>query len=930
MRRWFLSYNSQDLPLMQALEAGLRRKDAEASIFFAPKNLRAGGYWLPELARGIEESTAFVLLVGEHKLGPWQVMEYYEALDKRVKARDFPIILVLLGDQAAPGLPFLRLLHWIITADIASEQTIAQLMDAASGGGSLPGELWRHTAPYRGLVAMTESDSDFFFGRAQKTVEVIKALEETPDRLPILLGNSGVGKSSLAQAGVLASLTRQAWPEDAQELRPWPAAFNDSRRWCFLKLRPGTEPLKALVQPFLDTWQLGAADPDRVKHHTGWVELLRDGKATLGDLLDATERRHEEQQQPKPSGFFLYIDQGEELYVRAEERERRRFSEIIALGLRDPRLRALMSMRSDFLGALQNDEALFGVHRKIDVPPLREAELRIVVSRPAEMLSAEFENDHLAADIAQRAAADSTKEAGALPLLSYLLDDMWKQMVERGDGVLRLPGQAIDLGRVLVERADSFLARDSKSEDRLRRVFTLKLATVREDGVPTRRRATRSEFTAEEWRLVSELADHPYRLLVTAIPEADETPALPPGTAMGAMPVAGQAYAEVAHEAIFRCWSKLREWIAAEREFLAWRSGLEAACRTWQNAPEDSKADALLMGLALAQARSWSAKRADDLSKLDREFIDSSVERERAARARVQRTRALVGALFFGIIAIAAGLTYGGFLSPTYLAMRARTLSDVVSPKVLSAELEHMLKPKDTFKECSICLDMVVVPAGEIMVGSPEPTESPSHMVRIASPLAVSAREVTFDEFDACVALGGCAEASDSGWGRRTRPVINVSWTDAQDYVAWLSKRTGKRYRLLSEAEWEYAARAGSDKAYAWGDEIGTGKANCDGCGSLWDNQQTAPVGSFAANKFGLFDMSGNVWEWVEDCYRDNYDGAPSDGTAVTGGDCRRRVVRGGSWGADPPFIRSASRFPRAPDYRSSSLGIRVGRTLGP
>ena len=144
-------------------------------------------------------------------------------------------------------------------------------------------------------------------------------------------------------------------------------------------------------------------------------------------------------------------------------------------------------------------------------------------------------------------------------------------MVKRGDGVLRLPAAAIELGGVLVERANAFLAGHPNSEEKLRRIFTLKLATVREDGEPTRRRALRSEFTDEEWRLVTELADHPNRLLVTATPEGGET------------------YAEVAHEAIFRRWDKLREWIAAEREFLAWRSGLEAARRAWQATPDSRR-----------------------------------------------------------------------------------------------------------------------------------------------------------------------------------------------------------------------------------------------------------------------------------------------------------------------------------------------------
>jgi formylglycine-generating enzyme required for sulfatase activity len=930
MRGWFLSYNSQDLQLMESLEKALRKKDTTAEIFFAPKTLRPGGYWLPELAEGIEKSTAFVLLVGEHKLGPWQVVEYYEALDKRVKASNFPIILVLLNDQAAPGLPFLRQLHWIITADVTSEQTLAQLLKASAGSRRLPDDLWRHTAPYRGLVAMTEADSDFFFGRARKTVEIIRAFEETPAQLVILLGNSGVGKSSLAQAGVLASLARQAWPEEANEPRPWPSVFNGSRRWCTLKVRPGTEPLKALVRAFLETWQFEAADPDRIKHQAGWIELLRDGRATIHDLLEATEKRYEEQQRPKLSGFLLYIDQGEELYVRAEDRERQRFSDIIALGLKSHRLRAFMSMRSDFLGALQNDEALFSVHRKIDVPPLREAELRTVISRPAETLAAKFENSHLAEDIARCAAADSTKDSGALPLLSYLLDDMWQQMIERGDGVLRLPGRAIDIGRVLVERADAFLARDTKSEDSLRKIFTLKLATVREDGEPTRRRAIRSEFTDQEWRLVSELADHPYRLLVTAVPEESEAPPTAPGVRTEMIPGHDMAYVEVAHEAIFRCWSKLREWIAAEREFLAWRSGLEASRRTWRNAQESSKNDALLMGLGLAQARSWFEKRAEDIPKPDREFINLSVERERLAKARLRRNQTLVAALFLGVIALAGALTYGGYLSPTYLDMRARTISDLLRPRILSAEREHTLKPQEPFQECSVCLRMVVVPAGEGLMGSSEGDEHPLHRVRIEHAFAVSEHEVTFDDWEACVAFGGCPEASDSGRGRGTRPVINVSWLDAQSYVGWLSRHTGKRYRLLSEAEWEYAARAGSDKAFPWGDALGIGNANCDGCGSRWDNETTAPVEQFPANNFGLFDMIGNVWEWVEDCYRDNYEGVPVDGRPMVTGDCSRRVVRGGSWGASPPYVRSASRYPHTSDYRSSSLGLRVARTLGP
>ena len=321
--------------------------------------------------------------------------------------------------------------------------------------------------------------------------------------------------------------------------------------------------------------------------------------------------------------------------MRAEDRHRSRFSEILSAGVADTRLYGLMSLRADFFGELQKDQQLYHAH---NVPPLRESQLREVVSRPAEILSARFESDRLADTIARRTAEESTKDARALPLLSYLLDDMWTKMVERNDGVLRLPVQAMELGAVLIDRANAFLIAHPDSEEALRRILTLKLATVREGEEPTRRRAPRSEFSDEGWRLVSELADHPNRLLVTATSEAGDT------------------YAEVAHETIFRRWDKLRGWIAAEREFLAWRTGFEVARRAWQATPEDSKNAALLMGAALTQAQNWIAKRREDLSEADQGFIDQSAAHEAKARGRARRAQALAYVLLLGIILVLVGV----------------------------------------------------------------------------------------------------------------------------------------------------------------------------------------------------------------------------------------------------------------------------------
>ena len=215
-------------------------------------------------------------------------------------------------------------------------------------------------------------------------------------------------------------------------------------------------------------------------------------------------------------------------------------------------------------------------------------------------------------------------------------------------------------------------------------------------------------------------------------------------------------------------------------------------------------------------------------------------------------------------------------------------------------------------------------------------SEGPQRKVAIAKTFAVGKFEVTFAEWDTCAAAGGCKhKPDDRGWGRGKRPVINVSLDDfTKDYLPWLSRKTGKTYRLLTEAEWEYAARAGTATPFSTGRTITPEQANFDGNGTYGDSakgvyrQKTVEVGTFAANAFGLHDMHGNVWEWVQDCYKDSYTGAPADGSAVTSGDCTYGVLRGGSWVDDPTFLRSASRNRGTPVIRYFAIGFRVARAL--
>lgn len=254
-----------------------------------------------------------------------------------------------------------------------------------------------------------------------------------------------------------------------------------------------------------------------------------------------------------------------------------------------------------------------------------------------------------------------------------------------------------------------------------------------------------------------------------------------------------------------------------------------------------------------------------------------------------------------------------------------------IMPAVREVELVES-EFRDTLKDGSKGPEMVVIPAGEFMMGSPEDEggrydNERQHLVRIERPFAVGKYEVTFEEYDRFAEATGSKKPGDRGWGRGRRPVINVTWKDAKDYADWLSEQTGEAYRLPKEAEWEYAARAGTQTAYWWGNDIGSNNANCYNCGSRWDRKQTAPVGSFRANAFGLYDTAGNVWEWTCSVYDKNYGGAEQECYSKNRADYGvPRVLRGGSWVYNPRGVRAARRFGSGPALRFYDRGFHLAR----
>jgi formylglycine-generating enzyme required for sulfatase activity len=251
------------------------------------------------------------------------------------------------------------------------------------------------------------------------------------------------------------------------------------------------------------------------------------------------------------------------------------------------------------------------------------------------------------------------------------------------------------------------------------------------------------------------------------------------------------------------------------------------------------------------------------------------------------------------------------------------------------------------FRDCASCPEMVFVQAGSFRMGSPESEpgrwedEGPRHVVTVAESLAVGVYEVSYAEWDACVADGGCQHRPDDyGLSRGNRPVTDVSWEDAQQFVSWLGRKTGKGYRLLSEAEWEYVARGGTNTARYWGEQSDRQCRYANGADDAakqlfpdWvvvtcnDGYiDLAPVGTYEANEFGLHDVLGNVWEWTQDCWNDSYQGAPRDGSPWQDGYCGVAVVRGGSWSNAPDAIRSAMRAWSTINYRDVLTGLRVAR----
>jgi formylglycine-generating enzyme required for sulfatase activity len=967
MSRIFLSHSSADNAEAVALRDWLNREGWD-DIFLdvdPDRGIAAGERWERALSEAANRCEAVLFVVSRAWLASdWCVKEFNLAYRLNKK-----LFGVLVEDLPIADLPVYLTSTWQLVRLCAgrdhvmlrvtmpftgeeahvsfSSEALARLKTGLQRAGldprffAWPPESDPNRPPYRGLRPLEAEDAGIFFGRDAPIVEALDRLrglrDAAPPRLLVILGASGAGKSSFLRAGLVPRIQR-----DDQNFMVLPV------------LRPERAAISGeagLVRALESAMQAQDLMPTRAEIRTaiegGAPALL----LLLSKLVDGARPPclAGEPERKSPT-LVLPIDQGEELFLAEGAAEAEPLLALMPdlLTAAVPGIIVIFTIRSDSYERLQSARVLEGISpQTLSLPPLPQGAYQAVIEGPAERLKESPRALKIAPALTQALLADIEAGGGpdALPLLAFTLERLYVEFGGRSQLTLR---DYEALGRIkgsieaAVEQAmaaadaDPSIPRDRAARlALLRRGFIPWLASIDpETGNPRRRVARIPEIPAESRPLIDKLvAQH---LLATDV--AHDT---------------GEVTIEPAHEALLRQWGLLQGWLAEDAGLLAVLDGVKRASRDWAANNGDTAwlthtADRLAATEPLLRRPDLSA----NLEPTDRDYLTACHNAEAMTRSRKRRGQALVYGLLLGIIGGLLGWINQAYLKEQiywYATVRPYMMREF-RPHVLTADAEQALRPKEVFRECAKdCPEMVVLPAGSFKMGSSKLENAmPQHEVTIGARFAVAKFELTFAEWDACSSVGACPYAADTGWGRDNKPVINVSLNDAEQYVEWLSLMTGRPYRLLSEAEYEYAARAGTQTGYYWGDQIGSNNAHCAECASAFDGGRTTLVGKFAPNAFGLYDMGGNVWEWVADCYHDNYDGAPTDGSAwmTVASECQngdvarakprtgpsqdgsRHVIRGGGFAGPARTVRSDFRHDGTATDRWNDRGFRVARPL--
>ncbi len=912
----FISHSSKNSAEAERLRDWLETQGwGRSQVFLDLQDLKSGDSWR-DVLNAMGDKEAVIVCLSNEWLGSHECVREFTQAQERGK----PILPIFVAAVTAPIPRFITDLQ---IGDATKDDGFQSLRDGLLSKRITPQSFpWPPPneptrSVYRGLQALDVQDAAIFFGR---DADIARGLDElrrlrngAPQRLLAILGASGAGKSSFLRAGLIARLKR------------------DEENFLVL---PVVRPERAAVSgPQGLTASISTAQGRAVSWAGGVANLAQafaDLRKPVMQRLTRNAEAARETHTTKPPTIILPLDQAEELFG-VENTERAAFCEAVEDAIaQDGNAVLVATIRTDTYESLQNGW-MRDRQTPFTLPAIAAGSFQEIIEGPARLAKPPLK---IEPELTQQLLSD-LNAADALPLLAFTLERLRTQLGQQGR--LSLADYRDKLGGLsgAIQSAVDAVLGAAPSKEKLalaRRLFVPALVQVDQDGVK-RRVARRADIPADAQKLADQFVDQ--RLLV-----------------------ADAGTIEVAHEAILRQWPALASWIRDEYDALKLVGDLQAATSEWvqEGRPDnwmahsgDKVADAETLLERADYSKSLNSDVRDYVAAW-RRSVHAALARERKAlRAQRRALTALVAVV--GILVI--GLSVMAFVNFRSVSALAVAYLDYGRFAVSSSSLAAA-RPGTTFQDCredsALCPVMVIAPEGQFQMGSAADDEGasldegPTRAVSIQR-FAVSQREITFAQWQACVAGGGCSRnpaPSDNGWGRGNRPVF-VSWEDAQEYVAWLSQMTGQHYRLLTEAEWEYAARgvtSADDPRNGESWSFGNDESQLGDFAWFASNSenQTYPVGMKRANPFGLYDMHGNVYEWVQDCYA-AYDPARLDGSAVesdaegpdvsdSGTSCSSRVLRGGSWSSNPQDLRSASRVRLNPDYRDSAIGFRVARTL--
>ena len=920
----FLSYSRTDREACNTLRSLLEQVGLET--FQDEDKIRIGDQWLTCLEETLQECSAFVLLIGRDGIQRWVGAEVQVALVRHFSPHDdalrLPIFPILL-DEAQPELlpPFLALFQvdrWSPTEPL-SEKLIDAIKSRAI---RIDARQAFEGCPFLGLSAFGRKDAKLFFGRRKETLEALTALgnqqQSNPDsphqtdgltyiRWLQIEGNSGSGKSSLVNAGMLPMIERGAL---------W--SCTGIEQWCILgSMMPGQDPLTKLAE----TLELGLIEDATKRDIDTRLERLAAKDSALSSTIKSFKREQ--------TAFLLIVDQFEELFTFAEDAARNQFDALLAYALRDPEcpLFLITTVRTDFLERfeyLPRLQEIYNSHcKRYFLPLISEQGLREIIEQPARLAGLDV------SEIKTAILEDTKNEVGALPLVENGLSILWQH--RQGN---KLSGdfyrQQNGIAGMLSTQADRLLQRINdtiKRKDKGKQAaleLLLHLTRFNDEGRHTRQRITRKEAVAIAGNGNDELG----KRLVRMLSGERKVNSLSAGNSSVLRLITlkqeqEQQYVDLIHETLIRAreknektgklvgyWPTLYNYIEKNRDRDIYRQQLRFESTRWQQSK----------GLR----RLWNLRYLG-LGKFRTMRIPKNTTESRFI-AWSQKMR-------YGLILLLAGITT--FVSESFYWTRLHELPLDMMWTLQRYRLGYAPLP-----------ELVSIPAGSFKMGEHRKAfiemlgdeknyfGVPGKSIQISKPFYLGKTEVTYEQFDYYVwrqqgdnvkdKKGGNLEyPTIAKGGRGNRPVVNVDWHQAGNYARWLGEQTGQSCRLPTETEWEYAAQAGKNSAYSWGDEIGVNNANCNVCGSQWDGDQAAPVSLFQANAYGLYDMSGNVWEWSCSNWREQFDGSEQQCSGDPTG-LQSRVLRGGSWGDHPDYVRVTSRNFTLPGNRTDVIGFRV------